>query len=231
MSRGKLSLRADRIEGIDEIKRIFEALRERGVTARRAASATTASATTPAARCTAPRGSSTRACAPSSPRSASACAEIDDWSCCGASSGAHHRPPARRRPAGAQPGARRGAGLRQRAGALRRLLQPPRRRPAWPWPTRTASPSACPTSSAGRSPTRSRCATPSSCCATPAAAIEEKVAAALTPNPLDGVKLAAYYGCLLVRPAEVCGVRRPRAAAPRWTRSSPPAAPTPSTGT
>jgi len=39
-----------------------------------------------------------------------------------------------------------------------------------------------------------------------AALIEEKVAAALaTPNPLEGVKLAAYYGCLLVRPPEVGG--------------------------
>ena len=35
--------------------------------------------------------------------------------------------------------------------------------------------------------------------------IEEKVAAAVAPNPLEGVKLAAYYGCLLVRPFEVCG--------------------------
>jgi len=39
--------------------------------------------------------------------------------------------------------------------------------------------------------------------------IEEKVAATLTPNPLEGVKLAAYYGCLLVRPFEVCGYDDP----------------------
>jgi len=39
--------------------------------------------------------------------------------------------------------------------------------------------------------------------------IEEKVAAALAPNPLEGVKLAAYYGCLLVRPFEVCGYDDP----------------------
>ena len=39
-----------------------------------------------------------------------------------------------------------------------------------------------------------------------AALIEEKVAAALAePNPLHGVKLAAYYGCLLVRPPELSG--------------------------
>ena len=38
------------------------------------------------------------------------------------------------------------------------------------------------------------------------AAIEEKAAAVLAaPNPLQGVKMAAYYGCLLVRPPEVCG--------------------------
>lgn len=35
--------------------------------------------------------------------------------------------------------------------------------------------------------------------------ITEKLAATLAPNPLEGVKLAAYYGCLLVRPFEVCG--------------------------
>jgi heterodisulfide reductase subunit B2 len=41
-------------------------------------------------------------------------------------------------------------------------------------------------------------------------AIEEMVAARLTaPNPLQGVKLASYYGCLLVRPAEVCGYDDP----------------------
>jgi len=39
--------------------------------------------------------------------------------------------------------------------------------------------------------------------------IEEKVAATLAPNPLEGVKLAAYYGCLLVRPFEVCGYDDP----------------------
>ena len=36
--------------------------------------------------------------------------------------------------------------------------------------------------------------------------IEEKVAASLAePNPFHGVKLAAYYGCLLVRPPELSG--------------------------
>ena len=39
--------------------------------------------------------------------------------------------------------------------------------------------------------------------------IEEKVAETLAPNPLEGVKLAAYYGCLLVRPFEVCGYDDP----------------------
>ena len=39
-----------------------------------------------------------------------------------------------------------------------------------------------------------------------AALIKEKVAASLAgPNPLQGVKLAAYYGCLLVRPPEISG--------------------------
>ena len=42
-----------------------------------------------------------------------------------------------------------------------------------------------------------------------AVAIEERVAATLAPNPLEGVKLAAYYGCLLVRPFEVCGYDDP----------------------
>jgi len=44
-----------------------------------------------------------------------------------------------------------------------------------------------------------------------AVTIEEKAAATLAPNPLEGVKLAAYYGCLLVRPAEVCGYDDPEA--------------------
>ncbi len=36
--------------------------------------------------------------------------------------------------------------------------------------------------------------------------IAEKAAApSAIPNPLKGIKVAAYYGCLLVRPAEVCG--------------------------
>ncbi len=35
--------------------------------------------------------------------------------------------------------------------------------------------------------------------------IRERAAATAAPNPLVGVKLAAYYGCLLVRPAEVAG--------------------------
>ena len=41
------------------------------------------------------------------------------------------------------------------------------------------------------------------------ATLEEKVATTLAPNPLEGVKLAAYYGCLLVRPFEVCGYDDP----------------------
>jgi len=41
------------------------------------------------------------------------------------------------------------------------------------------------------------------------ATIAEKVAAAPAPNPLEGVKMAAYYGCLLVRPVEVCGYDDP----------------------
>lgn len=35
--------------------------------------------------------------------------------------------------------------------------------------------------------------------------ISERAAAAPSPNPLAGVKLAAYYGCLLVRPQGVAG--------------------------
>ena len=42
-----------------------------------------------------------------------------------------------------------------------------------------------------------------------ATTISERAAATRTPNPLVGVKLAAYYGCLLVRPAEVCGYDDP----------------------
>ena len=39
--------------------------------------------------------------------------------------------------------------------------------------------------------------------------IQTKIAATVAPNPLKGVKLAAYYGCLLVRPFEVCGYDDP----------------------
>ncbi len=43
-----------------------------------------------------------------------------------------------------------------------------------------------------------------------APAIKERVAgASALPNPLGGIKLAAYYGCLLVRPADVCGYDDP----------------------
>jgi heterodisulfide reductase subunit B len=35
--------------------------------------------------------------------------------------------------------------------------------------------------------------------------IGERVAARTTPNPIVGLKIAAYYGCLLVRPAEITG--------------------------
>jgi heterodisulfide reductase subunit B len=35
--------------------------------------------------------------------------------------------------------------------------------------------------------------------------IEERVAARLEPNPLEHLNIAAYYGCLLVRPAETTG--------------------------
>ena len=38
---------------------------------------------------------------------------------------------------------------------------------------------------------------------------ERASATRAAPNPLVGVKLAAYYGCLLVRPAEVCGYDDP----------------------
>ena len=40
--------------------------------------------------------------------------------------------------------------------------------------------------------------------------IDERVSARLAaPNPLQGVKLAAYYGCLLVRPPELAGADDP----------------------
>ncbi len=40
--------------------------------------------------------------------------------------------------------------------------------------------------------------------------IEQDVAAELSgPNPIKGVRLASYYGCLLVRPVEVCGYDDP----------------------
>jgi heterodisulfide reductase subunit B len=35
--------------------------------------------------------------------------------------------------------------------------------------------------------------------------VEERVAARLEPNPLEHLNIAAYWGCLLVRPAQVTG--------------------------
>ncbi len=39
--------------------------------------------------------------------------------------------------------------------------------------------------------------------------IREAIAASPEPNPLAGAKLACYYGCLLLRPAEVCAYDDP----------------------
>ena len=61
-------------------------------------------------------------------------------------------------------------------------------------------------------------------------AITQMVAEAPAPNPLGGLHLASYYGCLLVRPAEVCASTTPRRPRP-WTVWSRRAAPRPSTGT
>ena len=136
-----------------------------------------------------------------------ALAEIPDWNCCGASSGHIANHDAGRGPAGAQPGARRGAGLRPRAGALRRLLQPPRSSRTRRCRRTRTSPAACPTSSAGRSPTRSTCISVDAAAARRARATSRR---ASPPPPsrsnlMGGVKLASYYGCLLVRPASVAG--------------------------
>ena len=87
--RGKLSLRADRIEGVDEIKRIFDEVRGDAV------SGTATTARPPRRRRLLPRLLAARHLARvrreparrGRPRWASSITEIDDWSCCGASSG------------------------------------------------------------------------------------------------------------------------------------------------
>ena len=213
-ARGKLSLRADRIEGVAEIKRIFEQVRGDAVStvveAPRPRTPRGAdvrpSPTTPAARCTARRPSSTRACAPWSRRSASPSPRSPTGT---AAARAAATPPTTcsawrcRRATSRSP--------RRRASTACWRPAPPAttasRRRASPSPKRTASPSACPTSSAARSPTRVEVLNAVAAAARRTAPIiEEKVAASLAePNPLDGVKLAAYYGCLLVRPPEVSG--------------------------
>ncbi len=55
-------------------------------------------------------------------------------------------------------------------------------------------------------------------------AIGERAATTTAPNPLVGVKLAAYYGCLLVCPPEAGSATTTRRAPRPWTTSSPPAA-------
>ena len=144
----------------------------------------------------------------------------------------HHRPPARRGAAGAQPGARRGAGLRPRAGALRRLLQPPLRGAPRRRRQKTASPSACPRSSAARSPTPSRCSTPCSCCTSTAPTHRrEGRRVAGRAQPARRRQARRLLRLPARPPARGLRLRRPRAADARWTTSSTPAAPTPSTGT
>jgi heterodisulfide reductase subunit B2 len=43
------------------------------------------------------------------------------------------------------------------------------------------------------------------------ATLAQKIAENPQPNPLGAVRMASYYGCLLVRPAEVCGFDDPEA--------------------
>ena len=162
---------------------------------------------------------------------ASPVAEIDDWSCCGASSGAHHRPPARRGPAGAQPGAGRGAGLRQRAGALRRLLQPPRRRPPRRDRGRRHGRAHRPTCSAARSRTRSRSGTSSQLLRDGGAG--DRRARRRRPDAQPARRASSWPPTTA---ACSCARRRSRATTTprprrRWTRSSRACGATPSTGT
>ena len=92
----------------------------------------------------------------------------------------------------------------ERAGALRRLLQPPRHGPPRDRARRGAGRAGRARCSSGPSPTAWRCATWSSCCASSARPIRAEAT-----RPLTGLKVACYYGCLLVRPAEVCGFDDP----------------------
>ena len=124
----------------------------------------------------------------------------------------HHRPPARRRPAGAQPGAGRGAGLRPRAGSLRRLLQPPARRRTSPWrktrPRRAdARDPRPPVRQHGRRAQRR-----ARCCATSAPAIAEKVAAPRRAQPHRRRQAGLLLRLPARPPAGGRRRRRPRAA-------------------
>ena len=68
---------------------------------------------------------------------------------------------------------------------------------------------------AGPSPTRSRCANIVEVLRELGSARSSEKAV----RPLTGLKVACYYGCLLVRPPEVCGFDDPERR-PRWRRSS-----------
>ena len=151
--------------------------------------------------------------------------EIDDWSCCGASS-AHPTNrtlgvalPARNLALAAEQGA--DEVVAPCAACFNRLSSA--RHELSRDPTLAAQHARDPRPR--RSPTTSRCATSSTCCSQQAPRIEELAAAQMAPRPLAQMKLAAYYGCLLVRPAEVTGFDDTEAAVDAWRRSSRPAAP------
>ena len=130
--------------------------------------------------------------------------EIDDWNCCGASSARRRRPPAGRGAAGPQPGARRGPGRKRSPRPLRGLLQP-----AFGSRAHDAQDLRHGGQGARGARPALRQLGPRAQHRRPAAglasAIEERVAARLEANPLEHLNIAAYWGCLLVRPAAITG--------------------------
>ena len=144
--------------------------------------------------------------------------------------GARHQPPARRRAAGAQPGARRGAGpdsvLAPCAACYNRLAAARHAIAADDgMAERIARHPRPPVREHGRRAQRRRAA---------ARRRRRRSKSAPPPpdaHPLDGLKVACYYGCLLVRPPEVAGFDDPEAPDLDGGGRRAPAAPTPSTGT
>ena len=187
---------------------------------------TAGSPTTPAARCTAPPRSSTRRSGPRPQARPRRSHEIPGWECCGNTAAHARQAAAGRRPAGqrARQGQERHA-ARHRGRALRGLLQPLHGH--HPRDEGRAADRADMERVVGRPYAGGvEVATSSTCTTTRSASTRSR---RKVGRPFGGLKVAAYYGCLLTRPPKVTWPRTPSTRR-TWTTCSRPSAASPSTG-